>query len=691
MRSRESSFDLQEVREKYIRTLELAENSSAKAKVIADDLFALDLTVYSRNFSFDSLIYSSFAKSIIDEQICLHPEQLSIIKEIKENEALIISAPTSFGKTFSIFEYIARCLPKNVVLVVPTLALVDEYLKKIVKKYSNIFSSYKIHTNLDEDKEYDFNQKNIFVLTHDRVVNETSYILIKEIDLLIIDEVYKLEKDMSNDRVLVLNLAYLHLSKISKKYVLLAPFIDNVEDKEALEKNPKFYKSTYSPVVNEVEVAEILSEGDRYNECMRLLSRIGNYEKTLIYIPTVGGIYNFIKTELANEPLDITIEENDDVKFFLKWAKEEIHEEWYLVKALERGYLVHNGQLPIGIRLLQMDLYDDKDSYMRMICTSTLLEGVNTTAKNIIITRPSRMGKNANSPNFTDFDFYNLVGRTGRLYQHYLGKAYYIKAPGDPSFSKDKALRSIKFELTDESIDIDILKGEYEKHPEFGELLKKLGMDYDEYMETIGGKPRFSSVLYTYRNYSNERDELIRELEKFIKNDKQGRYHLVRLLYFIAEGKNNVLNVTLINQLLNRQRRKLKTIINKAIEKSKNPNIDHIITTTLRLKNSYIQYKFFSRVSLVRLFLEKEGVDKDLLCILDEKIIHPIEILYFSSSKAKKMLVDLGVYERDVDKIIKVIGEDFDDTNDLRKRLRNNIKKLKGISYLSMYIIRKLI
>ena len=46
-----------------------------------------------------------------------------------------------------------------------------------------------------------------------------------------------------------------------------------------------------------------------------------------------------------------------NVKYFIEWAKEEIHEEWCLVTALERGYLIHNGQIPLGTRTFQLDYY----------------------------------------------------------------------------------------------------------------------------------------------------------------------------------------------------------------------------------------------------------------------------------------------------------------------------------------------
>jgi len=54
------------------------------------------------------------------------------------------------------------------------------------------------------------------------------------------------------------------------------------------------------------------------------------------------------------------------------------------------------------------------------------------------------------------------------------------------------------------------------------------------------------------------------------------------------------------------------------------------------------------------------------------------------------MLVDLGIYERDVDSIIRVIGEDFDDVFELKNRLRANCEKFKSVSFISKYVIQNL-
>ena len=87
---------IQEVREEYILKLRNSDNIENKMEELSEDLFSLDLTMYSKYNSFNSILYSSLAESKLDEKIVLHPEQMKIIEEINNNDALIVSAPTSF-------------------------------------------------------------------------------------------------------------------------------------------------------------------------------------------------------------------------------------------------------------------------------------------------------------------------------------------------------------------------------------------------------------------------------------------------------------------------------------------------------------------------------------------------------------------------------------------------------------------
>lgn len=635
------------------------------------------------------MIYNSFSMSALDERISLHPEQQKVLSLIDSNRGLIFSAPTSFGKTFVVFEYICRAQPQNVVMVVPTLALIDEYKQKIIQQYKDKFSDYNIYLSIDPEKQYDLTQKNIFIVTHDRVIDENTVAIFDSIDFLVIDEVYKLQKDMNNERVLILNIAYYNMVKCSQKYVLLAPFISGVENLDRLEDTPEFYATNYSPVVNEVRTHEILSEQERVLYTDKILNDIPAEDNTLIYFPTVVQIDQFVEsTTIQNDSL--VQDSNPILDEFVAWGKKEIHPQWSVVRALEKGFLIHHGQLPLGIRMLELSLFNDESSnYTRLICTSTLLEGVNTTAKNIIITKPSR----TYNQTFDAFDFYNLVGRTGRLFQHYLGVAHYIKTPTDPVYEKSQALKSIEFELTDTSIDMDINFGDYTQHPEFVEVLKKLGISYDEYKVQIARKHRFSTVVFLLNRYAQLKSKLLDILYRQMRDPNQSKLDLVRVLYEIIEDSNwNFnLNTFIINRLTYKYRQSVREVVDATVQFYPKTAVSRIINTTIRYKSSYIEFDFYNKVDLIRYFMRCDNVDESLINTLHDRLLKNIEILYYLTSPSKKMLKDMGIYEGDIDQIISIIGEDFTSIAELQQLLKEHLDNLSEISVVSRYIINRLL
>ena len=681
MKTAEKSVQLK--RDNIIEQMANSASATEFAKNNADDLFALDLTTYSSLYSLDSAIYNAFSISELDDNISLHPEQLEIISLIDSNDALVVSAPTSFGKTLCVFEYIVKRKPRNIVLIVPTLALVDEYMKKIIKRFKKSFTGYKIHTNLSEEKEYDFTQKNIFILTHDRIAQDNMGELIKEIDFLVIDEV------LNDDRVLVMNVAYAQLAKKTKKYVLLAPFIKEIQHLGELDKKPFFYRTEYSPVVNKIFRTKLIREEDRFIECKKILDK-KRQEKTLVYFPTVTGkhgMYKYINDVIMKEK--IVSDLPDSIELFLQWAREEIHEEWAVVKALERGYLIHNGQIPIGTRMFQIDQYDSGNNNT-MLCTSSLLEGVNTSAENIIIVKPARkVAKEGEC--FSAFDFYNLVGRSGRLNEHMIGNAFYLQGPKDEYFNKEDAVKSIRFEITDNTDDMDIQRGTIDENERIKAFLEMLSISLEEYRENIGTKLRFSTVYDLLISFNNNKEKLLSILMEMAGNKTLGRYNLVKCLLEIYQDCNKhklKLDASIITSLLNKRRPQIRSVVEDA-RKYFNREIDVVISETIRLKNSYIEHTFCKKTLLIVYFCQLSGVSEEYINVIKSRIIEPIEILYFLNTKNKKMLLDLGIYERDIDKIIKVIGADFEDTVDLKNRLVKALPKLK-ITYLSKYVINSL-
>lgn len=661
--------DIQSYREKYIIDINNVENKTQYQKENADSLFELGLTMYSKEYSFKSAIYNGFACSHIDENISLHPEQMKILNLINNEHYVIFSAPTSFGKTFVVFEYIARERPNNVVLIVPTLALVDEYKQKIIKKYKEAFYEYKIYTSIDIEKNYDFNNKNLFILTHERVVKEDLISGFAKIDFLVIDEVYKLKTDFTNDRVLILNLAYKFLMKKSKKYLLLAPFLKDVRNVDKIENKPFFFSSNFSPVVNKVVEHRIANENDRYLEAINIVKELKD-TKCLVYFSTVYEINKFLSGtfEFNNK-----IGESKILDEFIDWASNEIHEEWSILKALNKGILVHHGQLPLGIRMLQLELFDDVDSgYNIMLCTSTLLEGVNTSCENIIITKPAR-----SKIEFDAFDFFNLVGRTGRLCQYYLGTAHYIRGSNDRAYCKEEALKSIEFELTDNSIDIDINSDRYTNHPKFLNFLEEIGISYEDYVNHFATQFRFSTVQSMYNRFKNNKNLLYKAIDSMLSSEKPTKLNIVREIYKIIENdlNNYKLKTYIVNALTYKQTRSVRKTIEQVRKSFSNLNLDSIISEVLKLKNSYLEYDFYKKTQAVLYFMELDNTPEKRKNPIEEEILRVIENRYFMHSPSKKILKDMGIYDKDINVISKIIGENITSVDELQSVMQLNYKK----------------
>ena len=83
--------------------------------------------------------------------------------------------------------------------------------------------------------------------------------------------------------------------------------------------------------------------------------------------------------------------------------------------------------------------------------------------------------------------------------------------------------------------------------------------------------------------------------------------------------------------------------------------------------------------------------DNRIIAVIDRKLMSNIEMLYYINSPSKKMLKDMGIYERDIDYIIEVIGDDFDSVEELRQRINAQRHRLVDISVISRYVVERFI
>lgn len=177
-------------------------------------------------------VHEAFAVDVSNGTATLHREQSIVLRKLLEGTDLAVSARTSFGKNFIIDAYIAAKSPTTVVIIVPTIALMDETRRRIFKKFSR---SYNIVTAPDAPLA----EKNIFIFPQERAFGYIEQI--SEVDLLVIDGFYKASVSHDKERAPSLVKAIIQLSRKSRRRYYLAPNVKKLgksvftEDMEFIE------------------------------------------------------------------------------------------------------------------------------------------------------------------------------------------------------------------------------------------------------------------------------------------------------------------------------------------------------------------------------------------------------------------------------------------------------------------------
>ena len=166
-----------------------------------------------------------------------------------------------------------------------------------------------------------------------------------------------------------------------------------------------------------------------------------------------------------------------------------VNPNWSLAKVLGYGVAIHDGSLKKHIGASIIKYFND--GLLRCIfCTSTIIEGVNTSAKNVILFDGQKGGKTIDF-----FDYSNIKGRSGRLMEHYVGTIYnFVPAPQResividiPFYEQDEKILSDEILINIEKSDvqqqvIDRYNKLYEIAPELMEIIKKNGTNVNGQM-----------------------------------------------------------------------------------------------------------------------------------------------------------------------------------------------------------------
>lgn len=360
------------------------------------------------NLSFkDAIAYELHRPTGFSENIVFHHAQAEVYYALLRGENIVLSAPTSFGKSLIIDSVIASQVHSNIIIIVPTIALIDETRKRL----SKFKDSYKIITHPSQS----FDKRNIFILTQERAIEIIPEI---DVDFFVIDEFYKLSPQKNDEeRCHVLNQVFYTLVKKGAQFYLLGPNIERVTTALLDNVKFKFIRTDYKTVVSERHMVRIKEDEDPVLRLIDISSSLN--EPTLIFCQSPASA-NKVANALLNSQKFENTNENDEL---IDWLKSNYHSKWILPNCLERGIGIHHGRVPRAIAQKCVKLFNEgKIKYL--ICTSTLIEGVNTKAKNVII-YDNRIARTK----FDYFTFNNICGRSGRMFSHFIGHIYLFHEP----------------------------------------------------------------------------------------------------------------------------------------------------------------------------------------------------------------------------------------------------------------------
>ncbi|MCG7296631.1 DEAD/DEAH box helicase [Corynebacterium afermentans] len=373
--------------------------------------------------------------------------QYRLLLELRNSETFSFSGPTSMGKSFVLKNFLrdeiraGNLNDSAAVFLVPTNALIDQTLRDLKDALptsgdATVISHPEIPTFLESEAG-----ATVFVLTPERLLR-----LLKKphrrVAYLIIDEAHRVVSENDQRSPVFYHAIDQVMKRHNPRTIFSSPVVGNPEllpgifgaetserllVEERAVTQQRFYvdftncEQFLFPSLNDQEIVKI---GDVEWRGLPLEAAIrfwADGEKSIVYLGTPRKVVTFArKLGLRRR------EPTPQVKELIETIQNEVHPEYFLVECLRFGVAFHHGKIPVSIRRHIEKVFAEPDSGIDfMVCTSTLLEGVNLPAKNIFILT-DKHGSGRSKINKLNFE--NLAGRAGRLSKDFLGNVICVQS-----------------------------------------------------------------------------------------------------------------------------------------------------------------------------------------------------------------------------------------------------------------------
>ena len=372
---------------------------------------------------------------------------------------LSVSAPTSAGKSFAVTRWIIDTFsdndPRLCVYLVPTRALIRQVENDLTSYAASKRRAVSI-SSIPRPASYKADRPNVLVFTQERLhlfLSSFGKNLIPSVDVMIVDEAQKVG-DGQRGVVLQLVIEDVVSTNPDTTLVLISPMTANpsvlladkpdgvkshtLESEEVTvnqnllwlsqkPRKPKLWEMSLCLDSETISLGTISLSSKPVPESKRLtfVAHALGIERpgTIIY---VNGAADAEKSALQLFDLlgaSADISSNPDIAHLGTLIEQVIHPQYVLRTVISRGVAFHYGNMPLIVRAEVERLFTE--GVIRfLVCTSTLVEGVNTACKTICVRGPKKgRGQPMNAE-----DFWNLAGRAGRLGREFQGNIVCVDA-----------------------------------------------------------------------------------------------------------------------------------------------------------------------------------------------------------------------------------------------------------------------
>lgn len=435
--------------------------------IITDDQYDHSCSQFSDTHSIIDRYTMTFLQSRFDVQIgekrFLFTSFQKLLWDTLNQKRLVgVSAPTSAGKSYVILlNTINKMLssPHNIIYIVPTLSLqnqVTEDYGKMIKKIG--LSDVVVTNNLDiEDSE---SPHTVFVWTQEKAIANLSNFAEKEMPIettLVVDEIQNIER-LSEDEDIRAKILYdtlqelRHYSNISQ-IIISGPRISKIDHlgKDLFGEKTAEVSSYVSPVLSLTysikksgkkyylrQYCGVLDEP--YEKAIDNPDKIAGYGQASLsseFLEYLGEVLKTLKddqnivfapTSTAARKMATSISEklvntsSDSIADLIAYYRDTVNPQYSLCETLERGIAYHHGKLPVHVRRT-LEKAIKARFISTIVCTTTLVQGMNLPAQNIVIRNPHLYTRHhSGATELTNYEMANLRGRAGRLLKDFVGR-----------------------------------------------------------------------------------------------------------------------------------------------------------------------------------------------------------------------------------------------------------------------------